>query len=113
MSTIILAIPFVLSCLLGDIAAENLKQFHPMYGARVANKLIYRQIILTGLAVDGCATACVEEDAWICNSFSYCYDTGYCTLTAIQPLAEYHGHKNRIEAHQYCDLYIRKYSSLV
>ena len=51
------------------------------------NKAIpgYDDRILTGLAVDDCAVSCQNQPSWVCNSFQYCFDTGYCVLSKLHP----------------------------
>lgn len=45
----------------------------------------YDDDILTGIAIDDCAQACLSQQSWVCNSFSYSFDTGYCTLSKLHP----------------------------
>lgn len=40
---------------------------------------------LTQLAVDDCATACVDEDLFFCESFEYNVANGDCALSKINP----------------------------
>ena len=51
------------------------------------NKYIpgYDDLILTGQAVDDCANACQNREEWVCNSFEYCFDSGYCVLSKLHP----------------------------
>ena len=45
----------------------------------------YDDSILTGIAIDDCASACLKQNAWVCNSFTFCFDTGYCVLSKLHP----------------------------
>lgn len=73
------------------------------------NKAIpgYDDLILTGQAVDDCATSCKNQEEWICNSFEYCFDTGYCVLSKIHPDER----PGLVVNKALCDLYSRSYTS--
>ena len=70
------------------------------------NKYIpgYDDLVLTGQAVDDCANACQNREEWICNSFEYCFDSGYCVLSKIHPDERPGVVKNKA----LCDLYSSK-----
>ncbi|CAC5396031.1 unnamed protein product [Mytilus coruscus] len=51
------------------------------------NNVIYKHNdeILTGVAVDDCAVACLLEELFDCQSFEYCQATEMCYLSKVQP----------------------------
>lgn len=61
---------------------------------------------LSGMAVDECATACLDEDMFTCDTFSYCYTTGDCYLNTNRPSTN----QDLIVSNPYCDLYTRQCS---
>lgn len=66
----------------------------------------YDDAILTGIAIDDCASACLNQQSWICNSFTYSFDTGYCTLSKLHPDER----PGIVVNHQLVDLYSKKYT---
>ncbi|KAH3695076.1 uncharacterized protein LOC127861585 isoform X2 [Dreissena polymorpha] len=66
----------------------------------------YDDLIITGVAIDDCATGCLSQQSWVCNSFSYCFDTGYCILSKLHPDARPSAVVNK----PLCDLYSKKYT---
>ena len=71
------------------------------------NKAIpgYNDLILTGQAIDDCAASCLNQEEWICNSFDYCFDTGYCLLSKLHPDER----PGVVQNEEFCDLYSSKY----
>ncbi|XP_045160293.2 uncharacterized protein LOC123525366 [Mercenaria mercenaria] len=67
----------------------------------------YDDADLTGIAIDDCASACLTQQSWVCNSFSYCFDTGYCSLSKLHPDER----PTAVVNHQLCDLYTKKYTA--
>ncbi|KAL4237127.1 hypothetical protein ACF0H5_005508 [Mactra antiquata] len=67
----------------------------------------YDDSILTGIAIDDCASACLNQQSWVCNSFSFCFDTGYCTMSQLHPDERPGVVKNSAM----CDLYSKKYTA--
>ena len=70
------------------------------------NKAIpgYDDLILTGQAIDDCAASCKNQEEWVCNSFEYCFDTGYCVLSKLHPDER----PGIVQNKPLCDLYSRK-----
>ncbi|XP_052774803.1 uncharacterized protein LOC128213258 [Mya arenaria] len=67
----------------------------------------YDDLVLTGVAIDDCASSCISEQSWVCNSFSYCFDTGYCVLSKLHPDTR----PSVVVNKPLCDLYSKKYSA--
>lgn len=67
----------------------------------------YDDLILTGVAIDDCASSCLAEQSWVCNSFSFCFDTGYCVLSKLHPDTR----PSVVVNKPLCDLYSKKYSA--
>ncbi|XP_064606245.1 uncharacterized protein LOC135471113 [Liolophura sinensis] len=82
--------------------ADFMKQFTAIRNKRITynndNKL-------TQLAVDDCATACVDEDLFFCESFEYNVANGDCFLSKINPSE----HPDYLVDAQNVDLYGRSY----
>ena len=55
--------------------------------------------------MDDCANACQNREEWICNSFEYCFDSGYCVLSKLHPDERPGVVKNKA----LCDLYSSKF----
>ncbi|XP_076462226.1 uncharacterized protein LOC143294704 isoform X2 [Babylonia areolata] len=62
-------------------------------------------LILAGMAVDECATACLGQLSFTCNAFSYCFSTGYCLLNANRPATS----PKLLSPALQCDVYSRRY----
>ena len=58
---------------------------------------------LAGVAVDECATACLSEDMFTCDTFSYCYVSGDCYLNTNRPATNH----DLVTIDPLCDLYTR------
>lgn len=61
--------------------------------------------ILKSVTMDTCASACTSEQAFDCQSFSYCITTGKCSLSVIQPAES----PNQVASNPFCDLYAREF----
>lgn len=85
---------------------STLNQFQLLNNKVVPN---YDDLILTGLSVDDCAASCVTEDAFVCSSFEYDYNSGTCYLSHIHPDET----PKLIKNQNGFDLYIRKYCLIV
>ncbi|OWF34898.1 uncharacterized protein LOC110443619 isoform X2 [Mizuhopecten yessoensis] len=59
----------------------------------------------TRLAVDDCAAACLGEDLFDCQSFSYCYNSETCLLSATHP----DENLQQVKYSSACDLFSRQY----
>ena len=70
------------------------------------NKAIpgYDDLILSGQAIDDCAASCQNQEEWVCNSFEYCIETGYCVLSKLHPDER----PGIVVNKQLCDLYSSK-----
>ncbi|XP_048256436.1 uncharacterized protein LOC124115364 [Haliotis rufescens] len=62
---------------------------------------------LTGMAVDSCASECVAEIEFTCQSFEYCLTNGMCTLSRVHPDER----PDLIVNNASCNLYIRDYTA--
>ncbi|XP_055956297.1 uncharacterized protein LOC126818106 [Patella vulgata] len=74
-----------------------------------ANKQVngFDDLILTGTSIDDCANECLGEIVFSCQSFEYCYDTGYCVMSHTHPDER----PDLIIASDHCDLYTRSYTA--
>ncbi|XP_070195502.1 uncharacterized protein [Littorina saxatilis] len=63
--------------------------------------------MLPGLSVDECASNCVGEETYNCQSFHYCWEAGACFLSRLHPDER----PNMLKDNPNCDLYIRDYTS--
>lgn len=61
----------------------------------------YGDMIYTGLSIDECASECLGEQSWSCNSFQFCFGTGYCVLYKLHP----DEHPNAVKNALLCDLF--------
>ena len=59
---------------------------------------------LRGLSVDECASSCVDEETYNCQSFHYCWNAGACFLSRRHPDEQ----PNMLRDTPSCDLYIRE-----
>ncbi|XP_046544811.1 uncharacterized protein LOC124255018 [Haliotis rubra] len=66
-----------------------------------------QDVQLTEMAIDGCASECVAELEFTCQSFEYCMTSGVCTLSRIHPDER----PDLIVNNASCDLYIRDYTA--
>ncbi|XP_060081859.1 uncharacterized protein LOC132561146 [Ylistrum balloti] len=57
------------------------------------------------VAVDDCAAACLSEDIFDCQSFSYCYNSETCVLSATHP----DENLQEVKYSSACDLFSRQY----
>ncbi|XP_070195925.1 uncharacterized protein [Littorina saxatilis] len=60
---------------------------------------------LAGIAVDDCATACLDESTFACDVFTYCYTSGDCHLNTNKPA----NNTDLVTMNPFCDLYTRLY----
>jgi hypothetical protein len=58
-----------------------------------------------GISVDDCAGDCVQEQTFTCQSFHYCWDSGFCALSTVHPDER----PDMLRDDQGCDLYYREY----
>lgn len=63
--------------------------------------------ILTGLSIDDCASACVTQTSFVCQSFEYQLIQGTCVLSHLHP----DEHPGAIKGISGTDLYIRMYNT--
>ncbi|KAK3607662.1 hypothetical protein CHS0354_010649 [Potamilus streckersoni] len=91
-----------------DTRQTSSSSFMDQFRAQI-NKAIpgYDDLILTGMAIDDCAAACINQEEWVCNSFEFHFDSGWCVLSKLHPDEM----PNIIQNQQFVDLYIRKYSA--
>lgn len=59
---------------------------------------------LAGVSVDDCADACLDELTFDCESFVYCYQTGYCLLAKTYAQSN----TSLMYDRPNCDLYYRE-----
>ncbi|XP_025111270.1 uncharacterized protein LOC112574418 [Pomacea canaliculata] len=62
---------------------------------------------ISGVSVDDCAVACVNELTFTCQSFSYCYTTGTCFMSRHHPDDD----PSFLRRSPSCDTYRRNYTS--
>nr|XP_022315495.1 uncharacterized protein LOC111119542 [Crassostrea virginica] len=67
--------------------------------------LVKSDLSLSGVAVDDCATECVMEELFDCQSFQYCAGEGLCLLSKVHPDLN----QSLVQPHKFCDLYTRQY----
>uniref|UniRef100_K1QRX2 Uncharacterized protein n=1 Tax=Magallana gigas TaxID=29159 RepID=K1QRX2_MAGGI len=60
---------------------------------------------ISGVAVDDCATECLMEELFDCQSFVYCPGEGLCLLNRLHPDLN----QTLVQPHKFCNLYIRQY----
>ncbi|XP_048758881.2 uncharacterized protein LOC125668617 isoform X1 [Ostrea edulis] len=60
---------------------------------------------LNGIAVDDCATECLTEELFDCQSFVYCTGQKLCLLSKVHPDLN----QTFVQPHKFCDLYTRQY----
>lgn len=56
---------------------------------------------LNGIAVDDCATECLTEELFDCQSFVYCTGQKLCLLSKVHPDLN----QTFVQPHKFCDLY--------
>lgn len=89
---------------LPSAAIKTLKTFKSMPNRYVPN---FDDNIITGLSIDDCAQACVDQTSFICQSFEYQLIQGVCVLSHLHP----DEHPGAIKSILGTDLYIRDYTS--
>lgn len=57
---------------------------------------------ISGVAVDDCATECLMEELFDCQSFVYCPGEGLCLLNRLHPDLN----QTLVQPHKFCNLYI-------
>lgn len=57
---------------------------------------------ISGVAVDDCATECLMEELFDCQSFVFCPGEGLCLLNRLHPDLN----QTLIQPHKFCNLYI-------
>lgn len=82
-------------------SVSTLQQFTVLNNKQVPN---YDDLILTGMSVDDCASACVSEEYFQCGSFEYDYNAATCYLSHLHPDET----PKLIKNQNGVDLYIRK-----
>ena len=65
----------------------------------------YDDNIITGLSIDDCAQACVDQTSFICQSFEYQLIQGVCVLSHLHP----DEHPGAIKSIVGTDLYISRW----
>ncbi|XP_076462458.1 uncharacterized protein LOC143294838 [Babylonia areolata] len=65
------------------------------------------QMAIPGLSVDDCASSCLEEMTFPCQSFHYCWEAGTCFISKQHPDER----PNMLKDSSGCDLYYRDYTS--
>lgn len=91
----------------GDLppaSVKTLQSFKSMPNKYVPN---FDDNILTGLSIDDCASACVTQTSFVCQSFEYQLIQGTCVLSHLHP----DEHPGAIKGISGTDLYIRDYTS--
>ena len=71
--------------------------------------LVKSDLSLSGVAVDDCATECVMEELFDCQSFQYCAGEGLCLLSRVHPDLN----QSLVQPHKFCDLYTSRSLSRV
>lgn len=56
---------------------------------------------ISGVAVDDCATECLMEELFDCQSFVYCPGQGLCLLSRLHPDLN----QTLVQPHKFCNLY--------
>ncbi|XP_033739126.1 LOW QUALITY PROTEIN: uncharacterized protein LOC117326485 [Pecten maximus] len=79
-----------------------LTRFHQMKNSILSGPSDGEQ---TRVAVDDCAVACLQEDTFDCQSFSYCYNSETCVLSATHP----DDNLQQVKYSSACDLFSRQY----
>lgn len=70
-------------------------------GAQMSGTILQQ----TGLAVDECATACLSQLSFICDTFTYCYTTANCFLNTDRP----DNNISLVTSNIFCDIFTRFY----
>lgn len=60
---------------------------------------------ISGVAVDDCATECLMEELFDCQSFVYCPGQSLCLLNRLHPDLN----QTLVQPHKFCNLYTRQY----
>ena len=63
--------------------------------------LVKSDLSLSGVAVDDCATECMMEELFDCQSFQYCAGESLCLLSKVHPDLN----QSLVQPHKFCDLY--------
>ncbi|XP_064605994.1 uncharacterized protein LOC135470876 [Liolophura sinensis] len=69
---------------------DNIKQFFPLRNFLFLGNA---DNVLTQVSVDDCATACVDEDLFVCQAFEYNFNNARCELSSRHPSQRTYMHK--------------------
>ncbi|XP_061182284.1 uncharacterized protein LOC133190610 [Saccostrea echinata] len=67
--------------------------------------MVRSEYTVRGVAVDDCATECLMEELFDCQSFMYCSGQSLCLLSSVHPDLN----QSLVQSHKFCDLYTRQY----